>query len=200
MGMSRVRRGEVARCLHAGGVIAYPTEGVFGLGCIVQREPVERILALKARPAHKGLILLAAAFDQLAPWLAPVPEPMRSMVQADWPGPVTWLLPAATGTPDWLNGGGRLIAVRVTAHPGARELAIAAKSPLISTSANPSGRPPARSALMVRGYFDVLGCRGVGLTSASTTGIDLIVPGRLGGLGRPTAIRCWPDGRFLRPG
>ncbi len=177
----RLRR--AAAALHAGAVIAYPTEAVWGLGCDpANGAAVLRLLALKHRPVDKGLILIAADAAQLRAFLAPaaLPEP----VAASWPGPSTWLLPAAADTPSWLTGEHDTLAVRVTAHPLAAALCRAFGGPLVSTSANRAGRPPAKSALAVRREFG--------------DDLDLIVNGPLGGQARPTPIRDARSGAYLR--
>lgn len=176
-----------AETVRAGGVVAYPTEAVYGLGCDPGNSAaVQRILRLKGRPAAKGLILIAADLAQLQPYLAPLPEEMRERVLPTWPGPVTWLLPAAPGTPEWLRGEHTTLAVRVTAHPLAAALCRAAGTPLVSTSANRSGGAPARSAQEVRTLFG--------------GALDFVLEGELGGLARPTQIRDGRSGEVLRPG
>ena len=170
-----------------GGVIAYPTEAVFGLGCDPGREAaVKRILAIKSRDAAKGLILIASRIEQLLPFLAPLTDEVRNKLQASWPGPVTWVVPAAPNTSAWLSGGRDTLAVRVTAHPVARQLCEITGRALVSTSATQSDRAPARSALQVR-----LRLRNK---------IDYIVPGAVGGLSKPTEIRDVRTGRVLRAG
>ncbi len=174
------------RVVRAGGVVAYPTEAVWGLGCDpADRVAVETIFDLKGRSAAKGLILVAADLDQLEPWLQPLQGEARSRVLATWPGPVTWLLPARPGVPGWLRGGYPTLAVRVSAHPVVQALCRIVGGPLVSTSANRSGSRPARSALDVRRIFG--------------TGVDLVIPGELGGRERPSEIRDL-SGRVLRPG
>jgi L-threonylcarbamoyladenylate synthase len=171
--------------LAAGGVIAYPTEAVFGLGCDpTDEQAVQRILTIKRRPWHKGLILIAADFSQLRPFVKPLPAAQRAQVEATWPGPVTWLLPALPRVPACLRGRHDSLAVRVTAHSLAAALCRAWGGPLVSTSANPSGRPPALTALAVRRH---LGRQ-----------VDYIVPGVTGPARRPTEIRAL-DGRIVRP-
>ncbi len=166
-------------------MIAYPTEAVWGLGCLPDcPSAVARIMCLKGRAPEKGFILVAAHLGQLKPWLAPPGRALLARVAPTWPGPVTWLLPAAAACPHWLSGGRDTLAVRVTAHPVARALCLAAGMPLVSTSANPGGRRPARSALAVRRVFG--------------DALDLIVPGATGGLARPTPIRDARTGRLLR--
>lgn len=174
------------RVLRAGGVVAYPTEAVYGLGCDpLNRAAVERVLAIKQRPVEKGLILIASRFEQLAPFVQPPDEGVMQRLRETWPGPVTWLLPANPATPRWLRGRHHSLAVRVTAHPLAAALCSAFGGPVVSTSANASGRPPARSALQAR-----LRC----------PGIDLVLHGATGGLERPSAIRDAVTGATLRAG
>jgi L-threonylcarbamoyladenylate synthase len=184
--MSPFRLRLAARAVRDGAVVAYPTEAVYGLGCDpLNPQAVQRLLAIKGRAWKKGVILIAASLDQLRPYIAPLSEPQRQRVMAAWPGPVTWVLPAAPQVPAWLTGGRATIAVRVTDHPLAAALCRAAGTALVSTSANASGRPPARSSLQAR-----LRCPGV----------DLILSGPTGGLMRPTEIRDLASGRTLRAG
>ena len=176
---------QAARVLARGGILAYPTEAVFGLGCDPDDAwAVRRLLTLKQRPVEKGLILIAADVAQLAPYVRPLPEPRMGEILAGWPGPATWLLPAAPDTPYWLTGTHETLAVRVTAHPLARALCQAWGGALVSTSANPAGAPPARSPLQVRRYF---GDR-----------LELVLTGALGASRRPTSIRDGRSGRLLR--
>ncbi len=175
-----------ARVLRAGGVVAYPTEAVFGLGCDPWNQAaVLRLLAIKQRPMDKGLILIANRLEQLLPFLRPLGTEVEQRLRETWPGPVTWLLPARPAAPRWLRGRHSKLAVRVTAHPLAAALCEAFGGPIVSTSANASGRPPARSALHTR-----LRCPGV----------DLILSGATGGLARPTPIRDALSGEVHRPG
>lgn len=175
------------QALDAGGLIAYPTEAVYGLGCDpLNPAAVQQLLALKQRPMHKGLILIAAGFDQLEPWLAPLPAARRKAVLASWPGPHTWIWPVSETVPVWLRGAHTSLAVRVTAHPLASALCEAFGGPLVSTSANPAGRRPARSPLRVRQYFP--------------RGVDCILHGPCAGAGAPTRIRDARSGTVLRHG
>lgn len=183
-----VPRLALVRAVHAlaaGGVVAYPTEGVWGLGC----EPLnghafDRLLALKRRPLHKGVILIASDFAQVRPFVARLSESALQPALSSWPGPYTWLMPAAVGVPDYLTGGRDTLAVRVTAHPVAAALCSAYRGPIVSTSANISGRPAARNALRVRRSFG--------------GALDALVPGETGGLTRPTPIRDLASGDLLR--
>jgi L-threonylcarbamoyladenylate synthase len=177
--------GCAVRTLRAGGVVAYPTEAVYGLGCDPFNEhAVLRLLAIKGRAVDKGLILIAADHDQLERLLLPCRADTLAPVLESWPGPSTWILPAHPRVPVWLTGGSGSIAVRVTAHPLAASLCRRFGGPLISTSANRSGRPPARTALRAR---RALGNR-----------VDYFVTGPTGGAARPSEIRDARDGRLLR--
>jgi len=89
-----------ARIIRQSGIVAYPTEGVFGLGCDpLQAAAVERLLKLKERSWRKGLILIAADFSQLQSYLLPLTAALQARVEATWPGAVTWLLPARPSVP-----------------------------------------------------------------------------------------------------
>jgi L-threonylcarbamoyladenylate synthase len=176
---------QAAHIINTGGVIAYPTEAVYGLGCDpLNREAVYRLLALKRRAPDKGLILIAASLDQLQPFVAPLSTEERATLNATWPGPVTWLLRPGAGAPPWITGAHDSIAVRVTGHPLARDLCKAAGHALVSTSANPAGKLPAKSALAVRCYFP--------------SQLDFILCGALGGLAKPTEIRDLTSGAVIR--
>jgi L-threonylcarbamoyladenylate synthase len=173
--------------LRAGGLVAYPTEAVYGLGCDpFDEQAVLRLLAIKGRALDKGLILIAAALEQLETLLLPQPPAIMAPVLESWPGPRTWLLPAAPSVPVWLTGGSERIAVRITAHPLAACLCREFGAALVSTSANLSGRPAARSALQAR---RMLGTR-----------VDYFLTGATGGAARPSEIRDATDGRVLRAG
>jgi L-threonylcarbamoyladenylate synthase len=166
-------------------VVAYPTEGVYGLGCDpADATAVARVLRLKQRPPGKGLILVASRFKQLDRYLAPVAPELAQRALAAWPGPVTWLWPARPWVPVWLRGHHACLAVRVSAHPVVVALCEALGGPLVSTSANKSGRPPARSKHVLRRCFG--------------RQVDAIVPGPCGDLGRPSEIRELLTGTVVR--
>jgi len=176
-----------ARSVRAGGVIAYPTEAVYGLGCDpLDGAAVMRLLEIKQRPLAQGLILIGADLAQLSPYAGPVPASVMKRIQTTWPGPVTWLLPAAPGVPYWLCGAHKTIAVRVTAHPIAAALCRAAGYALVSTSANRHRQPAARTALQVERH---LGAK-----------LDYILNGAVGPQRRPSEIRDAQSGRVVRPG
>jgi len=139
-----------------GAVLAYPTEAVFGIGCDPTNEAaVARLFALKQRDPNKGVILIAANYSQLLPFVddALIPQDKRFSVLSHWPGPITLLLPARHDCPQWLTGAHTTIATRVTAFAPAVQLCKALNSALVSTSANISGEPALRSADAVREQF-----------------------------------------------
>ncbi len=181
---ARVARG--AAILRGGGVIAYPSESVYGLGCLPSDEQaVERILALKGRERSLGVILIASEWAQFNGWAEELSALPKSRELLEGRG-VTWIVGAAPGAPDWITGARETIAVRRSLHPLASALCRATDSPLVSTSCNPHGLPPARTAKAAREYF---GNR-----------VDWILEGQCGPLNRPTEIRDAVTGAILRPG
>jgi L-threonylcarbamoyladenylate synthase len=179
----KVAIARAAEVLFGGGVIAYPTEGVFGLGCIPD-DPVAvaRLLNIKQREVSRGLILIAARREQLDPWIAggaaqlPEPQPRR---------PTTWIVPASARVPDWVRGRHTGLAVRLTTNPVAKELCMAIDGPLVSTSANIAGRPVARNRFVLRRRFGPC--------------VDYVVAGDCGPAQGPSEIRALSTGEILRP-
>ena len=178
---------DAAVVVARGGVIAYPTEGVWGLGCDPFDEVgTRRLLALKQRPVEKGLILIAASatqLDGLVDWDA-LPDDRRVEVHASWPGPHTWIVPVTPRVPRWITGAHDGVAVRVSAHPVVVALCEAFGGALVSTSANLASAPAPR----VRAE----------LASAIILGVDAIVAGETSGRARPSSIRDARNGRELR--
>lgn len=176
-----------AGALHAGAVLAYPTEGVWGLGCDPFDEAaVLRLLAAKQREVDKGLILVAAdiaQFDGLADWDA-LPRGRFDEIAAGWPGPNTWIVPATPRVPRWITGAHAGVAMRASAHPVVAALCRAFGGALVSTSANPAGAPAPRR----RGELD----------AALLSAIDGVVEGETGGRDRPSDIRDAMTGALLR--
>lgn len=178
------RAQHVARLIKAGGVIAYPTEAVWGLGCDPwNADAVYRLLQLKQRPVSKGLILIADCIHQFDFLLDGFPQPWMDRLAGSWPGPNTWLVPHRNRLPQWITGQHDTVALRVTAHPLVREVC-ALTGPIISTSANPAGRPAARSRLRVEQYFE--------------GHLDAVVGGALGGRRNPSLIRDLCSGTVVR--
>ncbi len=172
-----------AQLIARGGILAYPTEGVYGIGCDPgNAHAVQRLLAIKSRDINKGLILIAARIEQLSPWIAPLSAEQLNAIGDSWPGPVTWVVPAQHNTPAQLTGGRPTLAARVSAHPPVAALCLAAGTALVSTSANLSGQPPAREA----SQLDQL------------SGVDAYLEGPTGGLQRATPIFDLASGATLR--
>lgn len=175
---------KASRVVAQGGVIAYPTESVYGLGCCPwEIKAVARILTLKRRQPDKGLIIVAATVKQLEPLIELTDDVPVDSVMASWPGPVTWVLPARKGVPIWLRGTKGGIAVRVSSHPIIQELCQSVGL-LVSTSANPEGYLPAKNPARVRAYFG--------------NQIDYILTGSTGDRVEPTEIRHAVSGELIR--
>jgi L-threonylcarbamoyladenylate synthase len=174
---------QAARVLSQGGIVAYPTEFCFGLGCDPRnRAAVLRLLRVKQRAVSKGLIVLAADIEQLASYADNIP----ASALATWPGPHTWLVIPRPTVPGWITGGGARVALRVTAHPVAASLCRSARMAIVSTSANRSGEAPARSLREVLRRFG--------------KHVDFVVPGRVGDSPAPTPIRDAVSGANIRNG
>jgi len=171
--------------VRAGGVIAYPTEGVYGLGCDPHNETaLQRIIDIKGRDSHKGFILVASTQAQLQNYIAPVQTDWQIQFDTFWPGPVTFIVPAAAGIGALLSGYRNTIAVRVSDHPVVRQLCDQFNDALVSTSANRSGKDALRCAADVAEQFGDL--------------IDVIIDGKLGELTSPTRIIDVRTGARLR--
>jgi L-threonylcarbamoyladenylate synthase len=170
--------------LRAGGVIAYATAASFGLGCDPYNvRALQRLFRIKRRPRAKGMIVIADRYERLARLAAPLTHEETARLHEKWPGPQTWVLPAARRAPRRLCGYFRTVALRVDAHPDAVRLCRLLRTSLVSTSANRSGRCPIRSA---RGCLRQFG-RSV-----------LVVPGRVGRQKGPSAIQDFQSGKMFR--
>lgn len=178
---------DIAGVLRKGGVVAYPTEAVWGLGCDPFDEAaVMRLLAIKQRDVAKGLILIAAdrsQLDGLLDWNV-LPAGRLAIVEASWPGPNTWIVPATARVPRWITGAHSGVAVRVSAHPIVVALCNEFGGPLVSTSANRAGEPPA--------------FRRDALDPVLLASLDAVCEGETGGLAAPSAIRDALSGAVLR--
>lgn len=179
---------QLRRCrdiLRHGGIISYPTEAVFGLGCDpLNATAVHQLLALKKRTVDKGLILIASQLEQVLPFIKlPSAKHMQPVLKS-WPGPYTWLLPAADNTPYWLTGNSDKIAIRITDHAITRSICDTTDMAIVSTSANPSGLPAVQSSLRVRAYFKKQ--------------LDFIVSGHIVGNNKPSIIRDAISGKLIR--
>ncbi|MFY0663606.1 MAG: Sua5/YciO/YrdC/YwlC family protein [Natronospirillum sp.] len=176
---------QIRRAFYEGQLLAYPTEAVWGLGCDPFNEgAVRRLQAVKNRSAGKGLILVAGGWAQLHSVLAHLSEEEKKPLYDTWPGPVTWLIPRPPAIPHWIVGQYDTVAVRLSAHPGVIQLTKALDSMVVSTSANHSGKAPARNALQVRRWFG--------------SDVPVIIPGALGGQQKPSRIFDLRTGEQLR--
>ncbi|CAG0911640.1 unnamed protein product, partial [Cyprideis torosa] len=136
-----------ADLLRRGGVIAYPSESVFGIGCLPdQPKAVKRLLSIKRRSAEKGLILLGGSLAQLAPWIFPLDAEQTATISQPRDRATTWVVPARETTPAYLTGNRNTIAIRLTQHPLIQTLCETCNSAIISTSANLTGAAPAQRA------------------------------------------------------
>jgi L-threonylcarbamoyladenylate synthase len=173
-------------CAHVrrGGLIAYPTESCYGLGCDPRNyRAVRRLLRLKGRPQSKGLILIADRFSRLQRYVLPPTAEQSRRLDQTWPGPHTWLMPASRHAARWLRGRHESIAVRVTAHPDAAALCRILGSALVSTSANRSGLKPLKTyAACAKAFGQSV----------------LVLPGRVGARKNPSTIQHLLSGRIVR--
>lgn len=170
--------------LKRGGLIAYPTESCYGLGCDpANRNAVLRLLRLKQRPQRKGLILIASHYHQVARYLQPLTFTEQTKLQSDGAHAVTYLMPTRPSAPRWLCGTHDTLAVRLTTHPFAKQLCRSMNSALVSTSANRSGQRPAKTYAECQRLFGKK---------------VWVLPGRVGKRKQPSTIRAWADGRIVR--
>lgn len=177
---------EAAAVLRQGGVLAYPTEAVWGLGCDpFNSRAVQRLLLLKQRDPGKGVILIAASMEQLKPWLTGLDAEQLATLEASWPGPYTWLVRDNGYTPELIKGRHEKVALRVTNHPWVVALCEAFGGPLVSTSANLAGEPTLESYAAVVAAFG--------------EEVDAVLDGPLGGLQTPSRIADLETGEILRP-
>lgn len=173
-----------ADTLLRGGVIAYPTEGVFGLGCLpTSAQALVRLLTIKRRDPAKGLILIAASADQFDTWIE-LPEG-QTIPTPDPEHPVTWIVPANSDVSAIVTGNHDGLAVRVTTNRTAALICAAIGSPIVSTSANIAGRPTARNRFVLHRMFNGL--------------VDYVVPGDCGPASGPSEIRDLITGSTIRP-
>ena len=185
--LTRWRANRIVDGLINGAVIAYPTEGVWGLGCLPELEAsVGHILNLKQRHWREGLILVASDISHLELYLDGISSDDREQLMQVWPSPVTFLVPDNGSVPAWIKGTHDRVALRVSAHPIVRSICDTLGGTIVSTSANPTGHKPALNALRVRQYFG--------------KEVDFIVPGSLGGQSGPSEIRDLMTGAVIRQG
>lgn len=184
---------QAAALLRDGAIVAYPTEAVWGLGADPENsDACRRLLQIKGRPAEKGMILVASSMEQFEPLLAPLSTEQRARLATGWGdqashGPLTFLVPdLQEQVPAWVKGAHTTVALRVSDHFVVQALCDAFGGPVVSTSANRAGQPPARSLAE--------------LEVALADHIDHIMPGPLGGASQPSRIVDLLTGQEIRPG
>lgn len=128
---------QAVQVIKSGGIIAYPTEAVYGLGCDpFNQKAVLKLLQLKQRPIEAGLILVASHLQQVLPLIQPKHANDLARALKTWPGHFTWVFPKSKKVPNWVSGNHPSIAVRVSKHPVIVQLCEKLNAPLVSTSAN----------------------------------------------------------------
>ena len=173
---------EIIAPFRQGSIIAYPTEAVFGLGCDPDNdEAIQRLLHIKQRPANKGLILVAAHFSQVEKYLQPLSSAQEIFTK---PSDTTYLFPAKASTSSYLTGHFTSVAIRISLHPVVQSLCETLDSAIVSTSANLSGHPPAKTENEVLAQLNQK--------------IDVILQGDVGELRNPTVIRDSISGQIIR--
>lgn len=174
---------QAAGAIRNQGVICYPTESVFGLGCDpLSRTAVEKILQLKQRPVEKGLILIASRIEQLIPYVL-LNDVQRTQI-LEQPSATTWLVNKSSATPPWISGQHSKVAIRLSKHPLVQALCNQLDCAIVSTSANPSTQAAARTLLRVKQYFP--------------DELDYYLNGALGNVGNATPIIDIQSGTIIR--
>jgi L-threonylcarbamoyladenylate synthase len=167
-----------AACLRAGGLVAFPTETVYGLGAhALDRAAVQRVFAAKERPANDPLIIHLAAIDDLAPLVVEIPRAARDLAVRFWPGPLTIVLRRSERVPDEVTAGLDTVAIRVPSHPIAQALLQCSRLPIAAPSANRFSRPsPTRAAHVLAdlgGRIDMIVDGGPTSVGLESTVVDL---------------------------
>ncbi|MCB5161215.1 L-threonylcarbamoyladenylate synthase [Marinomonas algarum] len=176
---------QLADIIRQGGVVAYPTEAVWGLGCDpFNHAAVERILKIKDRPESKGLILVAGAEQHLTPWLTSLDKEAAKRLVSINTIPTSWVVPDTSTTPAWVRGAHHSVAIRLSQHQPVQALCQAFGGVLVSTSANPAGLAPALSAQAVADYFG--------------DKIDAIFDAPLGQASQPSQVKDILTGQLFR--
>ena len=179
--------GIATNTLIKSGIIAYPTEYCYGLGCDpMNRNAVQRVLEIKKRRWSQGLIIIASDLRQLVGLIDLSKKDILKEPCLSWPGPYTWLLPTLPRTPKWICGEHNTVAVRITDHPIARTLCRRFGRPIVSTSANRKGRPPIRTTHQLSAEFG--------------NQIDFILKGSVGNTSEPSSMRDATSGEWIRVG
>ncbi|MEM4484268.1 MAG: L-threonylcarbamoyladenylate synthase, partial [Sulfolobales archaeon] len=147
---------EAADVIIRGGLVAFPTETVYGLGCdALNRDAARRVFEVKRRPVDNPLIIHVKDFDQLNLVAREIPEKAYKLIKRLWPGPLTLILPRRREIPLETTGGLDTVAVRSPAHPVALKLIELSERPIAAPSANISGRPsPTKAEHVIEDLYD----------------------------------------------
>lgn len=171
--------------IRHGGIIAYPTETVYGLGCDpMNSEAVLSLNALKNRGKNKGLILIGSSLEQFSKFIDVPEKKDRDKIQNS-KTPTSWIVPSSHQAPVWLTGNRKTLAIRVSKHEIVTRLCTGLGSPIVSTSANPGGHKPANSALDLHRYFQ--------------NKIDAFIFSNDYQPGQPSTIRSLHNDKIIRP-
>ena len=139
--------GEAAGILRSGGLVAFPTETVYGLGGnALDEDAAGKIYAAKGRPSDNPLIAHVSCMEEVAPLVKEIPEAGRKLMEAFWPGPLTMIFPKSDKVPYGTTGGLDTVAIRMPDDPVANRLIALAGVPVAAPSANTSGRPSPTTA------------------------------------------------------
>jgi L-threonylcarbamoyladenylate synthase len=176
----------LSHAIELGAVIAYPGDTVWGFGCHpLLEESVDRIFQVKRRSASKGLILISSDLDFCLPYIShDISTQDIARLKQPQAQPTTWLIPASHNCPSWLRGGFSTIAIRITRHPFIKALCTELESPIVSTSANISGKTTIRNSIQAHRLF--------------ANQLDYIISGYQPGTGRPSEIKSLESGDIIR--
>ncbi len=172
---------DAAAILQDGGLLAYPTETVYGIGADPENAgALGRLRELKGGSPDRVVLLVAGSEEAMRPWVGDVPEPALRLMRRFWPGPLTLVFRASDRLPEAMRNDRGTVAFRISPDPVCAGLARAFGKPVVSTSANPAGREPARTADEVLGYFkqglDAVLDGGARPGSAPSTLVDVTSP------------------------
>lgn len=182
--LSRWQLDRIGRVINRGGVIAYPTESVYGLGCNPDNsQALEKILRIKKRPVSKGLIILVSELSQAEPFIQKLTQAQQKQLNQKQSRATTWLIPKHSELSPLLCGEHQKLAVRITQHPIAKAICELTNSALVSTSCNLFNRPEMKTTLEVR---NKMGAQ-----------VDYIVNGLCGNQ-KPSQIIDLESGQILR--
>ena len=176
---------QASQILRSSGVIAYPTETVWGIGCDPQQpSALQRVIDLKRRDAHKGLILIAGHIEQFNFLLHDLPKAQKTQLENSWPGAVTWLVPHNNRVHPLVHGQFSTVAIRVSEHKIVKELCETFNGPIVSTSANLAGQATIQNSIRAMKFLG--------------HDLDFILQGPLGMAVAPSRIIDLQTGRIIR--